>query len=200
MTVDLYEDSNNNGIIDSGDHLVGQTTTAPDGSYLFPNLPAGNYLVDVTDDAQVLNGYWHSLGAAGTDNNSQTDPYPVTLAAGQNYLAADFGYYVDPGAVGNRVWLDDDGNGIQDAGESGIGNVVVKLTITYPNGQTTVLTTLTDGTGYYSFGNLLLDEDYNGAGTYGTEPTYSISVDATQTALAGSPVRHPHQRSRQHGL
>jgi uncharacterized repeat protein (TIGR01451 family) len=187
VTVDLYEDRNNNGSIDSGDRLVGQTTTAPDGSYLFPNLPAGNYLVDVTDDAQVLNGYWHSLGAAGTDNNSQTDPYPVTLAAGQDYVAADFGYYVDPGAVGNRVWLDADGNGIQDAGESGIDNVVVKLTITYPNGQTTVLTTLTDATGYYSFGNLLLDEDYNGAGTYGTEPTYSISVDATQPALAGSP-------------
>lgn len=186
VTVDLYEDSNNNGVIDSGDNLVGQTVTNSSGGYLFPNLPAGNYLVDVTDDAGVLNGYWHSTGTPGADNNSQADPHAVTLAAGQNYVAADFGYYVEPAAVGNFVWLDSDNDGIQDAGEAGISNVVVKLTVTWPNGQTTVLTTVTDSTGYYSFGNLLQDEDYNGDGS-GSEPTFSISIDTSQPALSGSP-------------
>ena len=42
---------------------------------------------------------------------------------------------------------------------------------------------MTDSTGYYSFGNLLLDEDFNGAG--GPEPTHTISVVLAQPALAG---------------
>jgi hypothetical protein len=137
----------------------------------------------------VLNGYWHSLGdqTPGADDESKQDPHAVTLGAGENYVAADFGYYVEPAAVGNFVWLDTNKDGIQDAGEAGIPNVVVKMTITYPNGDITVLTTVTDANGYYSFGNLLQDEDYNGAATYGAEPAYSISVDTSQLALAASP-------------
>ena len=138
--------------------------------------------------AGVLNGYWHSTGTPGADDNSQADPHAVTLAAGQNYVAADFGYYVEPAAVGNRVWNDANQNGIQDGGEAGIPNVVVKLTIAWPNGQTTVLTTVTDSTGYYSFGNLLLDEDYNGLGS--GEPTHTISIDTSQPALTGWYVTH----------
>jgi len=38
----------------------------------------------------------------------------------------------------------------------------VTLTITYPGGITTVLKTITDANGFYSFGNLLLDENFDG--------------------------------------
>lgn len=198
VTVDLYEDTNGNGILDGGDHLVGQTVTDSNGGYLFSNLPPGNYLVDVSDDAGVLNGYWHSQGTPGADNNSQTDPHPVNLAAGQNYVAADFGYYVEPAAVGNRIWNDVNQNGIQDAGEPGLNGIEVTLTILYPNGDTTVLTVVTandpvsGAPGWYSFGNLLQDEDYNGDGN-GPEPVYTISVDITQPALAGWNVTHLNQ-------
>ena len=96
----------------------------------------------------------------------------------------DFGYYVVPAGLGNFVWYDKNQDGIQDAGEPGIDGAVVTLTITYPNGAQTTLTTVTGDNpatpgveqGWYSFGNLLQDEDYNGLGTYGTEPTYSITV------------------------
>ena len=40
-----------------------------------------------------------------------------------NNLTADFGYYVEPAAVGNFVWDDLNGDGIQDAGEPGIDGV-----------------------------------------------------------------------------
>ena len=74
----------------------------------------------------MLAGYWHSLGTPNTDNNSQTDPYAVTLTPGApNYLFADFGYYVKPACLGNFVWNDLNGNGIQDAGEPGIDGVKV---------------------------------------------------------------------------
>lgn len=196
VTVDLYADRNGNGVLDSGDTLVGTTTTAGDGSYLFSNLPTSaagvKYLVDVTDTAGKLAGYWQSYGSTGVNDNSQVDPYAVTLTtASPNNLTADFGYYVQPAAVGNFVWADLDADGIQDTGEPGMNGIEVTLTIAYPNGQSTTVTVVTGpdpvsgAPGWYSFGNLLQDEDYNGAGTYGAEPTYTVSINTAQPALSG---------------
>ena len=56
------------------------------------------------------------------------------------------------------------------------------MDITYPDSTVVTLVTVTDGTGYYSFGNLLLDEDYNGDGS-GPEPSYVIRVPSGQAAL-----------------
>ncbi len=130
----------------------------------------------------MLTGWWHSLGTAGVDNNSQPDPYAVTLTPGApNNVTADFGYYVKPGAIGNWIWLEtvDSNYGLQETGEAGIAGVEVTLTIAWPGDGTTVVKTLTDANGYYSFGNLLLDENFDGAG--GGEPTYTISVDTSPT-------------------
>jgi len=66
-----------------------------------------------TDDDNVLAGYWHSLGTADTDGESQDDPYPVTVTGGQT-SDADFGYYKDTASISNFVWNDANGNGIQD--------------------------------------------------------------------------------------
>lgn len=181
VTVVLYDEDGN---------VVGTTVTDASGNYSFNNLPDGTYTVDVTDDNNVLNGYWKSDGPnVGQNNNSQPDPYTVTVGPGhRNDDTADFGYYVQPAAVGNRVWNDANQNGIQDGGEAGIPNVEVTMTILWPNGDTTVLTTVTDSNGYYSFGNLLLDEDYNGLGS--GEPTHTISIDTSQSALTGWNVTH----------
>jgi protocatechuate 3,4-dioxygenase beta subunit len=59
--------------------------------------------------------------------------------------------------LGDRVFLDANGNGVQDAGELGIGGVVVNLLDA--NGTPTGLTTTTDASGNYSFANI-------NAGTY----------------------------------
>lgn len=192
VTLDLYWDLDGNGVIDPGEPRVGSTVTASDGSYLFDGLPTddggGNaqYVVVVTDTAGVLDGWWHSLGTVGADNHSQTDPYGVTLTpAAPDNTTADFGYYLDPAGLGNRVWNDLDGDGIQDPTEQGIPGVVVTLTITWPDNSTTTLVTTTDAQGYYCFENLLLDEDYNGIG--GGEPTFSVSV-ADPTAGTRSPI------------
>ncbi|MCB9139634.1 MAG: carboxypeptidase regulatory-like domain-containing protein [Caldilineaceae bacterium] len=186
VTLDLYRDTNGNGKIDPGEPKIGTTTTDAGGGYLFDGLPAGDYVVDVTDEAGLLNGYWHSLGDEGVDNNSQTDPYAVTIGGTEPWvdLTADFGYYVEPASLGNYVWIDANENGLQDDGETGLNGVIVTLTIDYPNGIQTVLKTLTKNdaggnAGWYSFNNLLQDEDYNGDGA-GPEPTFTISVDSSQ--------------------
>ena len=49
-------------LYDSNGNVVATTTTDATGNYSFADLPDGAYTVDVTDDANVLNGYWHSLG------------------------------------------------------------------------------------------------------------------------------------------
>ena len=57
-------------------------TTDMNGNYLFTNVPAGNYQVDVVSGVPA-----NLVTSPGT-----IDPRPVTLAAGQSYLDADFGY------------------------------------------------------------------------------------------------------------
>ena len=62
-----------------------------------------------------------------------------------------------PVSVGNRVWLDRNGNGIQDPEETGIPNVGVRLYAIDPDGilSYTSQTATTDAKGFYSFGNLV---------------------------------------------
>ncbi|MCS6845325.1 MAG: carboxypeptidase regulatory-like domain-containing protein, partial [Caldilineales bacterium] len=172
---------------DSSGRVVGRTVTDSYGAYSFANLPDGTYTVDVTDEYGVLSGYWHSQGTANTDGHSQADPLSVTVSGGVHVTYADFGYYLDPGTAGDRVWYDLDGDGIQDAGEPGIAGVPVVLTITYPNGAVVTVRTVTDANGAYSFTNLLLDEDHDGVGIYGSggnEPKYVITVAAPSNYLA----------------
>ncbi|MGB1250875.1 MAG: SdrD B-like domain-containing protein [Candidatus Promineifilaceae bacterium] len=200
VTIDLYRDLNGNGKLDPGEPLFGSTVTGAaidasangtDGNYIFEGLPAGDYIVDVTDTNNVLDGYWHSLGTAGADNNSQVDAYALSVVAGDENLTADFGYYVEPAAVGNYVWLDTSGDGIQDSVELPLPGVTITLRIEYPDGSIINLETVTDENGFYSFNNLLTDEDYNGDGS-GPEPTFTIAVAPfqgyipTTTNAAGS--------------
>ncbi len=158
---------------DVNGNIIASTTTDVSGNYTFEGIPDGTYTVEVTDVYEVLSNQWHSLGS-----DSENDPVSVTLS-GTNITDIDFGYYTQPGALGNYVWDDVDGNGLQNSGESGLSGVIVILEIDYNNDGTTDITvaTLTDGTGYYNFKNLLLDEDYNGDGN-GTEPVYTLSATA----------------------
>jgi protocatechuate 3,4-dioxygenase beta subunit len=182
VTVDLYEDVNGNDVIDAGDRLIGTTVTDANGDYGFDNLPDGNYLVDVTATDNVLDGYWHSDGPNdGLDNNSQVDPYPVSVTGGVDDTTGDFGYYRGGAALGNRAWIDTDNNGLQDDGELGLAGVEITLLITYPNGDTSTVVTTTDANGAYSFANLLADESYSASTAGDPEvdglPRFEISAE-----------------------
>lgn len=164
-------------LYDANGNVVATTVTDANGDYSFTGLPDGTYSVDVTDDLNLLNGYWHSDGPSdGSDNNSQDDPYTVSVSGGATDTTGDFGYYVRPGALGNRLWLESDGDGIQETGEVGMTNLTVTLTIIYPGNITNTVVTSSDNNGFYSFGNLLLDEDQDGTG--GSEPQFIISVES----------------------
>ncbi len=80
VTIDLYLDTNNNGLFDAGiDNLVRTTTTDINGQYAFTGLPAGKYLVDVAASnaaaGGVLEGFNKTTGAWSV--NSRRNPKPA---------------------------------------------------------------------------------------------------------------------------
>ena len=126
VTLDLY---------DSTHTLIQTAITNGSGYYQFSGLCAGAYEVDVVGSTLPPNFTPTTSQAPGstTANDSNGSPAPVVLTTDSNNnvvsdLTIDFGY-VSPcnGAIGDFVWYDQNGNGIQDAGEPGIANVTVSL-------------------------------------------------------------------------
>ena len=135
-----------------GDTLVGTETTDGTGAYDFTDLVPGDYVVTVTDTGAVI---------PPSNLTGGTDPDPVVLSAGEDFNGADFGYQ-PTGSIGDFVWLDLDGDGVQDGGaEAGISGVTVDLyndvdgSGTVTAGDTLVGTETTDGTGTYDFTDLI---------------------------------------------
>ena len=99
---------------DAQGNEVATTTTEEDGSYSFV-APPGTYTVTVGNPPQGL-------------NPTLTQPNPVTLQAGQNIDTVDFGFQPPlNGSIGDTVFADGNGNGVQDEGEPGVSGVVIRL-------------------------------------------------------------------------
>lgn len=164
------------------------TTTGPDGRYLFDLLPAGDYLVEFALDAVQAARYEFTTPTAGTDPGVDSDAVvdgDVTLGrtavftldgagtnpnmrpvTGPDGSAADLidptldaGLVELPVRVGDLVWFDADGDGLQSSDEDGIPGVVLEITDTAGlpvvdvHGAPVVPTT-TDPDGRYIFENL----------------------------------------------
>jgi len=187
----VWLDLNANGIQDSGElgvngvtvnlyrvgfGLVDTAVTAPDGSeqgiYLFENLVPGDYYVEFV----LPSGFHFSPVNEGTDNGLDSDADTnsgqttiTTLVSGETDLTWDAGIY-QYAAIGDRVWLDNNGNGIQDAGESGMAGVTVDL---YSAAGVSLGTTTTDANGNYLFSNLVPGSYYI---TFTPPSGYSITL------------------------
>jgi fimbrial isopeptide formation D2 family protein/uncharacterized repeat protein (TIGR01451 family) len=133
-------------------------TTTSTGLYLFSNLLPGTYRsrVDATTLPNGLTNQTFDLDGLASANQAD-----YTLVSRQNRLDADFGYR-GLGSLGDRVWLDSNANGQQDAValEPGLPGVGINLVWAgYDNNFGTaddviVGTTTTDGVGAYLFSNL----------------------------------------------
>ncbi|MDD2836554.1 MAG: SdrD B-like domain-containing protein, partial [Methanothrix sp.] len=143
VTVNLYH---------SDGTLVGTTTTDANGQYLFPDLMPGDYYLIF----QSPQGYSFSPANQGSDDNMDSDPAvngrteTTTLLSGESDLTWWAGLN-RKSSLGDYVWNDADANGLQDAGEAGIPGVSVQL---YDADGNMLLTTSTDGNGYYGFTDL----------------------------------------------
>jgi hypothetical protein len=181
---DGVQDANEDGIsgvtvnlLDSNGNVMETTTTDADGKYRF-EVEFGTYTVQI----------------AGDNFNNQGDPlYELTSTTGGEEqtrgigLDYDFGYVYDnpggaSGSLGDRVWLDLNGDGVQDAGEPGIDGAVVNLYYDFDgDGDLDLIASDTTktlgplGAGYYGFDQL-------DAGTYVvTVKTSTLPGDLVQT-------------------
>jgi uncharacterized repeat protein (TIGR01451 family) len=165
VTVELYEDSNKDGVIDPGTDALVITTTNANGYYLFENLPAltgtyGAYLVRVvvTDTDFPTDAYGNPY-VITTEGN----PLTRTLGTVEHRRDADFGFTVG-GMLGDTVWADHDNDGIQDPLEPGLVVSVTLYTWTDGDGDgiysatadtvSPILTKTTTVTGFYLFAGL----------------------------------------------
>ncbi|GAB3563622.1 hypothetical protein GCM10027578_07670 [Spirosoma luteolum] len=150
-----FSDPNKNGVQDAGEtgyaglvvtlfqngSAVATTTTDASGVYSFTGVVPGSGYTVVFDTT--------GLGAQGQTLVALA-PAPFSLTAGQVDLSHDAAVQpkpVQPATVGDLAFSDPNKNGVQDAGEPGVPNVLVTL---YQNGSA-VASTTTDGSGIYTF-------------------------------------------------
>ena len=143
-------------VLDKDGNPVTAVTDA-EGKYSFSGLPLGEYTVSVVDPT--------SGPLAGTKpTEAYTGRYKttadVTIAeATGSVIDVNFGF-VKPASVGDKVWMDVNRDGIQDADEPAMPGVTVTLTradgsaVTDASGNPVAAVT-TDANGQYKFENLL---------------------------------------------
>jgi hypothetical protein len=170
----VWEDLDRDGVQDSGEPgiegvpvslqdengvEVGTTATDMNGFYQFTGLIPGDYQVQFGTPT----GFNPTLDNVG-DDAMDSDAVGgisqiVTVNNGDNITTIDAGFYA-PASIGDFVFLDENGNGLQDSGEPGVSGVTVSLTDAAGNPVTdadgNAVSAITTGTdGLYSFTNLI---------------------------------------------
>lgn len=185
----VFADVNGNGSPDSGEagmegvtiRLSGEaareTTTGADGAFRFSALPAGVYTVAET----------HPAGYVSTTPALQM----ITLGLGGS-ASANFGEQPLQ-TIAGTVFDDRNGDGVQGAGEPGIGDV--RLRLVRAADATEVGATVSAGDGTYAFtdvqpGNYLVEQEvpsgYTVLATYSTTP--AAAPAARLAGLEPAPV------------
>ena len=164
----VFEDDDGDGVFDKGEkglpnvgvtlydssgNVVAVTITNSTGTYSFANLQPGDYYIAVNKDP---NFEWSPIVEGGNqispvENVAYGNKSPtVSLRPGENDRTLLVGMY-EPVTVGNKVWNDLNGDGVQQASEPGMNDVTAMLL----NGNgVQINTTKTDADGYYLFADI----------------------------------------------
>jgi len=137
--------------------VAAAVTVGADGAYAFERLRSGTYAVRFTLEQGVLFTD-HSGNPGGScvpvTPGSQGVSVPFVLEMGQKITGMNVGGIL-PGSIGDTVWLDKDGNGLQDYREPLIPGVSLTLLRVHQDGtMEESVQTLSDPYGYYVFESL----------------------------------------------
>ncbi|MBL0332925.1 MAG: DUF11 domain-containing protein [Chlorobi bacterium] len=174
----IWVDLNKDGIQDNGEpgafdvgvtlyksdgSLVSTQNSVAGGMYKFGGLRPGDYYV-VFNKPAFFDGFTIKDQGSNEDKDSDVDPLGKTvvtnLVSGEYDSTWDAGLIVEdvkPACIGDRVWVDQNNNGIQEYGEASASGVEVILK---QADGTPVDTMYTDAFGYYSFCDLMPGDYY----------------------------------------
>lgn len=158
------------------------TTTDEFGYYYFTELCEGDYVVSIVSVPSEYSEYTLSTPSS----------FNVTLNENDSkFFDADFGYCPPDdgcegeGVIGDKVWFDEDCDGIQDISENGLAGITVYLK---DAGGNILYTTTTNSDGFYKFMELC-------AGTYYVfvdESTLPTGYTPTATYVNTVPNSYKH--------
>jgi 5-hydroxyisourate hydrolase-like protein (transthyretin family) len=159
VSVSLYNSAGGQIWAPPGLSVTTQYTTGSDGLYWFNDLPPGEYKLSFNPPSGSPQWYFTKQvpGNKAFDSDvipgaAKAGPWTgtVKVESGKTNDTVDAGLY-HPASIGDRVWVDTDGDHKQTTGEPGLAGVTVQL---YQGGAPfgAPFTTVSDG--LYTFGNL----------------------------------------------
>lgn len=151
-----------------------QVRTDANGAYLFTGLVDGTYTVTVDAATLPWSSFTQTKDPDATVNNASTVTINNNdgLSTNNSYLDRDFAYDSTLNVISGMIFQDNDGDGVQDAGEDFLPGVTVTLS------GTSGATTTTDSSGFYSFGSLA-NGTYTVAVSQPSSTTQTLDPDAT---------------------
>ena len=140
------------GLLGGGDDRTYTTATGTDGTWSIDDLPPGSYLVTATPAPGSGLAVTDSMDNALLDPTSQVT---ISTVSGADRADIDFGFR-GTGSVGDTIWNDRNGNGVQELGEPGIGGVTVTIGVDLNGDGVPDFTTsaISDADGRYLFDHL----------------------------------------------
>ena len=153
-TVKLVRDMDGDGLFISPNEVLATTTTDAAGAYSFKGLMPGlsyQVLFTMPGNYDALSPRQADGSATSGVNSDGLLSNVVVLAPGEFNRSIDSGFYKFA-SLGDRVWVDVNGNNVQDVGDVGLVNVTVQLKNSL---GTVVATTTTDANGLYHFNGLI---------------------------------------------
>jgi hypothetical protein len=168
------------------------TQTDAQGLYQFDSLlhslrPGEQYVVSVSDQQPSIVGLQVTPALQGGNTEADSNgarnaarnasEAAVTIAGwGSAVKSVDFGFRPDF-EIGDYVWRDVDGDGVQDATDTPLANVVVELRANASTSQV-LATTLTNATGFYKFDSLAFP-------VMQPQTNYAVVINLTQAVFTG---------------
>ncbi|MFG0247925.1 MAG: SdrD B-like domain-containing protein, partial [Phycisphaeraceae bacterium JB051] len=188
--------------------LYGQSTQSSAGIVVYDQLTGDYTYASQSNDGQQANDYAYdpAISADGSiivyhttasnlvdgDTNDSSDIFMTRWAIGERLVSLDLGQNVTDinwanaknGSIGDRVWLDLNRDGVQDASEVGVANVTVNL---LDDQQNVIETTITNEQGDYLFSHLaagdyivqfVLEDGHTFTSTQGSNDETDSDADA----------------------